>query len=339
MVNFRSIQRESTRSDNIQEVSRVASLSLLGIFKQYKAKEFIFVEPGGNAGDYLIYKGAQKLAKLAGLSYKTVSNDEFMKSQYPSDSIIYIHGSGGYIPCWGDNASRLFVKAITTYYGIVILGPTTFSEDCTFLKHILGYAFRNMISERVVIFARECTSYSVLKEIVPKNVELILDHDTAFNLTVQDLIKAIPKQRYVLYAIREDKEAIDVPKRNLLAVWLDPINLKHLNFKQWIFIHSRAKKIITNRCHSAILGSLLDIPVIILPNSYHKNRSVWEYSLSKRGVEWSDVIPINKTSFILSSISFVNKFISSNLCQRSIKLFFGTGYKKLNSPSIDNIVF
>jgi hypothetical protein len=28
--------------------------------------------------------------------------------------------------------------------------------------------------------------------------------------------------------------------------------------------------------------------VELLPGSYHKNRSVWEFSLKERGVEWRD---------------------------------------------------
>jgi hypothetical protein len=53
-------------------------------------------------------------------------------------------------------------------------------------------------------------------------------------------------------------------------------------------IHAYADRIISNRLHSAIVGSVLGRPVDLLPGNYHKNRSIWEFCLSQRGVRWLD---------------------------------------------------
>jgi hypothetical protein len=55
-------------------------------------------------------------------------------------------------------------------------------------------------------------------------------------------------------------------------------------------IHLFARSITTNRLHSAIIGAIAGKPVTIGPGSYHKNRSVWQYSLAERGVRWVDAI-------------------------------------------------
>jgi len=48
----------------------IVSTELFRIFKKYQSKQFVFVEPGGNWGDYLIYMGAYKLAKLCGIIFE-----------------------------------------------------------------------------------------------------------------------------------------------------------------------------------------------------------------------------------------------------------------------------
>jgi len=245
----------------------ITSKEVFKIFQQYKDRKFIFVEPGGNQGDYLIYKGAEKVARIADINYQSVTKEEFMQCRYPEDSIVYIHGCGGYVPYW-TAAPEIFIKAITTHLGIVIVGPSTFSEDLGFLKNALNISYADIKSEEIIVFAREKTSYFALSKILPINVKLNIDHDTAFNLDIADILKKVPRRRYILQVIRRDKESTQIKKNNLLSVCLDPADYKwELNLKQWVFLHSRAKKIVTNRLHSAIIGTLLGIPVTIMPNS------------------------------------------------------------------------
>lgn len=78
-------------------------LRMKDLFNKHKENDtysFLFVEPGGNCGDYLIYKGAEKLANICGIKYKSVTSHEFLDNSYPHESVVYIHGSGGFVPWW-----------------------------------------------------------------------------------------------------------------------------------------------------------------------------------------------------------------------------------------------
>jgi len=83
------------------------------------------------------------------------------------------------------------------------------------------------------------------------------------------------------------------------------------SFEHWVMIHAEAKHVITNRLHSAIVSCLLGKKVTLLPNSYHKNRAVWEYSLSGLGVNWQEGFKQNKILQLLDDISFTRIILRS----------------------------
>ena len=78
--------------------TELKSIKLFKLFSQLQHKKFVFAEPGGNAGDHLIYAGAYKLAQSAGIKFTHVDYTTFMKQSIPSDTVIYIHGAGGFNP-------------------------------------------------------------------------------------------------------------------------------------------------------------------------------------------------------------------------------------------------
>ena len=82
------------------------------LFKTNKNSNFIFVKPGGNYGDNLIYMGAEKLAKKYSLSVQTLDHNVFLSSTPEADCIIYIHGSGGYNPWCSNNAAKCLKHAL-----------------------------------------------------------------------------------------------------------------------------------------------------------------------------------------------------------------------------------
>ena len=75
----------------------------------------------------------------------------------------------------------------------------------------------------------------------------------------------------------------------LEGIPLDPA-LYATSFEHWLRLHAGARQIISSRTHSAIAGSILGKPTIMLPGSYHKNRSIWEYVLKDRGVVWGETL-------------------------------------------------
>jgi polysaccharide pyruvyl transferase WcaK-like protein len=153
-----------------------------------------------------------------------------------------------------------------------------------------------MRCEKLHFFARERRTADLLATHLPPQVDLCLDHDTAFSLSRQDLLDVlgtadIPAGRYLLVVDREDDE---VARRGAIrrnnAVVLDPAYYA-TSFAHWLRIHAHAKEIVSNRLHSCIAGVLLGKPVTVMSGSYHKNRSMWEFSLRERGATWQDYAP------------------------------------------------
>ncbi len=324
---------DSKATDTIIEYtdaeSNVVSRNIFSLYQKYRSSQFIFVEPGGNFGDELIYKGARKLARLAGIKFQSVSHDKFMNSDYPSDAVIYIHGGGDFNTWWSGNSIAEFFKTVSTHSGVIILGPRTILTEKEFLRKTVVAGLRNSMSKKVYMFARELTSYAALKAYLPGWVELGVDHDTALNLSATDLVSANPARRFVFYAIREDKEAIN-QERDLLAMWVDPTRYC-FSFNQWVSLHNRAKEIVTNRLHSAILGPILGVPTTIIPNNYHKNRSVWEYSLQQQGVRWSGSVHVGRIAHIVNTIYPLRKILGMSAFQTALRVFvYGARRRNLN---------
>ena len=301
----------------------VPSMKLSDLFDKYNNKQFVFVEPGGNYGDYLIYEGAEKLAKQSKIKFQSVTHDEFMKSKYSDDMIIYIHGSGGFNPWWTGTPILELEKAVKYHKGIVILGPQTFVQDTSFINERVANILIDNDINKLFLFTRDYVSYKTLKECLPVNCNIYLDHDTAFHLSINDILENKPSGKYTLYSVREDKESVYFQKNGVLSLKFDPVFYCR-NFDHWVYVHSMAKRIITNRTHSAILGSILGIPTTILPNSYHKNHSIWEYSLRQRGVDWLDELSLKGFASIISTIN--HKLFYSKL-QRVLRMVYKVRYK------------
>jgi len=301
----------------------VISTTLFDLFRQLSSHVFLFIEPGGNSGDSLIYKGAYKLAAQANLQYEVAKHEEIIHQidGVSRDHIIYVHGGGGFVPWWSGKPITAIRKIVSTFNGIVIFGPTTFSEDVDYLKE----SFINSISEgrckKLHIFTREHTSYLVLKRCLPSWVELWEDHDTALNLKARDFDTSLIKQKYKFYAIRTDKEMCPTQKMDVFSSQLDPVTYCR-SFNEWFLLHARAKEIVTNRLHSSILGSILGKRTTLMPNSYHKNRSVWEFSLANRDVNWRESLPVDPLSTWLSNRSIIRRLRFSRFTEKLIKFYF-----------------
>lgn len=287
----------------------IMSKRLLSVLKEYRGRKFVLVEPGGNHGDYLIYKGFHKLAQLAGLDCVANTDYDFKSAKVSSDSVVYIHGCGGYVPLWVGGPESL-QSVLSNHRGVVILGPTTFSDDLNYISQVFANCLKDNVSKRIVIFAREQKSLGVLREFMPSYVDIDIDHDTALNLSKEDMLKQNVIQKYKMYGIRGDKEMSRDTIYNYLR-WLDPINVCS-TFDEWIMFHAQAKEIVTNRTHSSILGSILGIPTTLLPNSYHKNRSIWEYSLQSRGVQWKDQLSGGWINKVIESRGRLRSFFTSS---------------------------
>jgi exopolysaccharide biosynthesis predicted pyruvyltransferase EpsI len=145
-----------------------------------------------------------------------------------------------------------------------------------------------MRADRLIFFCRERRSAEIAANELPSNVEQFLNEDTAFYLNSSVLLERAGRIRRStnLVAVREDTEAVSGNlSRGGFHTIIDPGYFAQ-SFDHWIRIHAASRTIVTNRTHSAICGAILGIPTTLFAGAYHKNRSIWEFSLEKRGVQW-----------------------------------------------------
>lgn len=269
---------------------------LRDVFEQLKDRRFIFIEPGGNHGDYLIYAGAKKLANEVGIEYRSFSFGYQMRSSpalflnridaemdVSQSDIIYLHGGGGFNSMHKWTPRLLEILRIIFPKNLIIVGPTSATLEPRYLRQFLPN------DKEILFFARELITYKFMKRFYSK---VYVDHDTAFHLTkncaeFKSFCMGLPiKNNHKLLILRQGPEAVPLPKvikRENFDVACDPIDSKR---EEWLKLHLWSSKITSNRVHSATFGAIVGKEVELFANSYHKNRAIWEFSLKKLGVRW-----------------------------------------------------
>lgn len=262
---------------------------LRDVFTSMASRRFLFVRPTGNWGDQLIYLGAEYLASQLGLKWRTLDHGDFSDTSAERGEVIYLHGGGGYTTLASGKAVECFLRAINTPGATVIQGPCTISDRQTLEN--LQDNFRGMRADRLYFFTRERNSSTFLEGCLPPRTQHFLNEDTAFYLSRDYLLnEARPhiQSQMHLFAIREDLEAVsNCTTSNFGNTVLDPAYFAR-SFEHWLRIHIAAKTIVTNRTHSAVCGSILGTPTTLFAGAYHKNLSIWQFSLEPRGVHWLD---------------------------------------------------
>jgi len=258
-------------------------MELTTLFRKHKDEEFIFFKPNvGNWGDNLIRLGAEKLANRYDIYFE---REEEVKS-YPG-KIIYIHGVGGIGKVYRGVANK--VKDLREYNpdNLIIFGPTTAMLHPNHLKEELP-----LEDENLIFFAREKTTLNFMRENF--NFRIYLDDCPSLHLTEEDIYEFSPttienpKLSYLFLRSDEFEKIDKLPKNiklNSFHTICDPAD-EAVTFQDYLNYHIQPRKITTNRCHSAILGMILGKKVFMFRNNYHKNRSIWEYSLRDKGVKW-----------------------------------------------------
>lgn len=257
-------------------------MALREAFKEFSNRKFIFVAPGGNRGDFMIYQGAFKIADELGLHYEHVLATLNWKAEtYGKSNVIYLQGSGGFTSWWDWTPRVLKMLRNANPENHIIIGPSTVETDRRYLDDALN------MDNKMTFFAREYTTFNVMQHYCD---DVRLDHDTALHLRLGDgylrriVGKSKPRNVHDLLALREDQESFYLPieiRRKDFGIVCDPCRKEN-----WACLHMHARRIVANRLHSAILGAVLGKDTSIFAGGYHKNLSVWEYSLAKRGVMW-----------------------------------------------------
>jgi len=263
-------------------------MELKELFAKHKDKTFIVVTPNkGNWGDELIRQGAKKLLRELNIKYEEWSRSGF-EFDRGEDIIFYIHGVGGFGRTYPNVLSK--AKAIRKHYpnNLIIYGPSTAMVGEEHLKQMKD---EMITDDKFILFARERTTFNYLRHNFP-DLNLYLDVCPSLHLMKEDLIsKNISQDEIkILTAIMAREDTFEKPETEPSqfsiagSMRFDPVDAR--DFAEFINYHLYSGIIYTNRCHSAILGMILNKPVYMSNNNYHKNKSVWEYCLKDRGVQW-----------------------------------------------------
>ena len=228
---------------------------------KYKNTKVDFFRFPGNYGDSLIWHGTKELLSSLNISeyYVEISSPKY-------NDILFIDGGGNFVDYYSDIRDFL-IKKPNIYKEIIILPHTIFGE-----KQI---DILNHISSKLVVFCREKTSARFLDGRLTRG-KVYLWHDCAF---YNKLIRC-PEGVGVLNAFRSDVES----KQKKLPELNNDLSYNGYAQKpldELIKIIEKYKQINTDRLHIAICATLLGKKVRLFPNSYYKNKAVFDYSLKK----------------------------------------------------------
>ena len=219
------------------------------IFEPLRGKRIGYVPLPGNFGDKLIEMATFQLLELFGVNYYIQGTSE----ECTADELL-VAGGGNMGTLW--EAARLVrVKALAFGKPVIIL-PQSFNapEDLNYHR----------------VYVRE--EYSLRFR-----ADAILALDLALGL---DYSPATEPSEPLGIWLRKDKEALFAEQSNG-----DPI-CACKTVQEYLDLASKYSFLVTDRLHFAISGLLHKRAVTLLPNSYHKNRGIWETWLKDLGCEW-----------------------------------------------------
>ena len=236
-------------------------LDLKDFLKNYENKSVDFFRFPGNYGDSLIWHGTKILLNSLNIKehYVEISSPKY-------NDVLFIDGGGNFVDYYTDVKNFLLEKP-SLYNEVIILPHTIFGD-----KQI--EILNNMTSD-LTIFCRE----KISAEFVDNNLNqgnTYLWHDCAFYNTFTPMSSG----EGVLNAFRSDKESVlnKLPESNN-DVSYNGYAQKPLD--DLVSMLGKYNQINTDRLHVAICATLLGKQVKLFPNSYYKNKAVFEYSLKK----------------------------------------------------------
>lgn len=224
------------------------------VFEPLHGKRIGLVQPIGNVGDELIIWATQQMFNVFGIDWQMVRPDV----RPDVDELVF--GCGGNMGTLYQNNWELRGQILR--HGIpVTIFPQTFNsrEDRPY--------------SRVYVRERESLKYCS---------EGILAPDLALGLNYQTQTKS----RYEL-GVFQRKD----PERRSKTRWFkrDPAKICQRP-TDYLELAAQYERIITDRLHFAISGLIVGRDVTLLPNSYHKNRSMHETWLAALGCRFAETL-------------------------------------------------
>lgn len=210
------------------------------------------VLPRGNVGDALITAATVQLFAEFGVAWSMYDPDA------PTEVDELVFGGGGNMGSLYRGNWDLRTRLLAAGPPLTIL-PQSFTsrEDRAF--------------HRVYVRERSSLAYCECGILAP-DLALGLDHENA----------VAPMARTGIFLRKDCETALSRP-------WLtkDPAKICRTP-RQYLALAARFEQIITDRLHFAICGLIVGRDTTLLPNSYHKNRSMYETWLQALGCHFAE---------------------------------------------------
>ncbi len=267
----------------------------------FRKKEVFFFPNPGNAGDSLINYSTYQHFEKANVEYRMVTESDDLNGKY------VIYGGGGNFVSYYDNASRFIQKWHRSAARLTVLS-STINSNADLLSEL---------GNNVDIICREKVSYAYVKKLASR-ANVFLMNDMGFHLdlqpfqewqrqkpvnfndvTVRNLLRFLSEERVfesrTLNSFRIDKEStgIAIPFGNIdIAKLLESSDMGRASAQSvsfyLLYFLSYFDQINTNRLHVCIAGCLLGKKVHFYPNSYYKNKAVYDYTIKRhfKNVKW-----------------------------------------------------
>eukprot|EP00903_Cladosiphon_okamuranus_P003505 g3503.t1 len=258
-----------------------------------RGKLVYYLRVPGNVGDDLIHLATTQLWERHGI--KTTLN--------PLEATCAVFCGGGSIGIYGgceDLRNELY--PVCREQGIPAV---LYSQSCFSKNEDLPDIFTHR-------FARDHFS----QKMIPGST-LAPDLALSYRLTKDYGPALYPEGIFLRY----DREALfpDSP-RNVG----DPVKLVPRDPDYYFQLAASYEHIVTDRLHFAIAGLILKRRVTLVPNSYHKNRGIWESWLRDAGCQWADEAEVREMIGAENTEHF--DVVTANLKAREIAASWGHGF-------------
>lgn len=246
-------------------------IDLLAGFGQVK-----FQQTPGNYGDDLIKQGTEKMLNERGVEYGSI----------PDPNCIAIHGGGSFNDIWMVGIKE-FQRAIWNdnpkHQVPIVIGPQSYRFTTTDPEELLD------VDREVHLCAREQRSLDLLRGLdLNENVHVHYSRDAALYLDASDFSHIEPRdEQRPLVAFRNDKESQIASrlKRSVIRhCWLEPCvndisDDRDLGVEGFVREIKSASTIYTDRLHVTIGAAILGTECVMFPNSFWKNRAMYDDTL------------------------------------------------------------
>jgi hypothetical protein len=243
-----------------------APVTVRDLFARHAGGHIHVLPNRGNCGDGLIYLGFRRLCAEFGVSFT-----EILYPRPAAGHTLFVLGCGNLCEAYHFMVAE--TAAYLASFRRIYLLPCTIDPACPDVAGLL-----ETLDRRTTIFCRERTSLELVQAQVAGRCAVHLDEDLAFAFDYAPWKK---EGAGALIAFRGDRESLGCPlppgNRDVSAEG-NTDDGEHL-----LSVVAEYREVYTDRTHIGICAAMLEKDVHFYPNSYFKNRAIYEYSLAGRG--------------------------------------------------------